>query len=312
MKKIHDCGQFSIFDFQTHGIPPKAERRIRQPHILTLKTPRQITKAIIPAAGLGSRVQSLAKDQPKEMLPIGGRPMISYVVQEAALSGLDELYVILNKNKDPLLRYLKSEDVMRDIREGHGQNIPPLRFTFVDQPTPAGSGDAIYEARELIGDESFALMMPDFIFFGDTPALQQLIPLYEHYGCDIVGLIEVKDKEAMGFGNVGIVQGEEEEKEIVVIHSLSGKTPDPLIVKEAKGFLKAVPRWILGPDFFSYLERTKVEGEWDDTPALQMLCREKEVVGKILEGRGFDVGNPVGYEAAETFTAQLDAAGKRW
>lgn len=257
-------------------------------------------------------MQSLTKDQPKEMLPIGGRPMISYAIEEAVLSGLEELYLVINKNKEPLRRYLESGDMMRGIREGHGQNILPPRLTFIDQPTPAGSGDAIYRARELIGDEPFALMMPDFVFFGDTPALGQMIPLYEQCKSDIVGLLSLRGKEVKGFGNVGIVQGEEREQGIVVINSLSGKTPDPLIVKEDKGVLKAAAHWILGPDFFSYLERAKGKGEWDDTPALQMLCRKKEVVGKILEGRGFDVGNPMGYQAAEAFTAQLDASSKRW
>jgi len=280
--------------------------------LFTLKEKRQLRKAIIPAAGMGTRVQSLAQDQPKEMLPIGGRPMISYVIQEAALSGLKELYIVINKRKDPLRRYLESEDVKRDIREDHGQNIPRLRLTFIDQPTPAGSGDAIYRANELIGDEPFTLMMPDFVFFGDIPALKQLIPLYEQCGCDIVGLLPLQGKEAEAFGNVGIVQGKEKEARVVAIRSLSPKVSTPLILREDERILKAVPRWILGPHFFEYLERARVpHGEWDDTPALQMLCEEREVLGKILEGKGFDVGNPVGFQSAEAFAVNLDAGTKR-
>ena len=273
-----------------------------------------ITKAIIPAAGMGTRVQSLTQDHPKEMLPVGGRPMISYAVQEAALSGLKELYIVINTSKDSLRRFLESEALQHILRsEKRYKDISLPHLTFVNQPTPEGSGDAIYRVRELIGDESFVLMMPDFILFGDTPTLGQLIPLYERCGCDIVGLLSVQGREGEGFGNVGIVQGEEIEPGVMAIHSLSGKTPDPLIVKEGERVLKAVARWILGPYFFEFLERARVpHDEWDDTPALQMLCREKEVVGKILEGRGFDVGNPLGYQAAEAFTAQLDASGKRW
>ena len=134
-------------------------------------------------------MQHLSGDQPKEMIFFGGKPLISYTIQEAALSGLKELYIVINARKDALRRYLESEAMKRDIRVGHGQNIPPLRLTFIYQPTPVGSGDAIYRARELIGDESFALMMPDFVVFGDTPALGQLIPLYEQCERDIVGLI---------------------------------------------------------------------------------------------------------------------------
>jgi UTP--glucose-1-phosphate uridylyltransferase len=245
------------------------------------------------------------------MLPIGGRPMIFYAILEAALSGLEELYIIINSRKNTLRRYLESEDMKRDIQASHGQNIPHLSFTFVDQSSPLGSGDAIYRARELIGDEPFALMMPDFVFFGDIPALRQLIPFYERFGCDVVGMLLLQREEAKGFGNVGIVQGEERDPGIVSVHSLSGKVSGPIIIKANEHIRKTAPRWILGPHFFSYLERIKVEGEWDDTPALQLLCAEREVKGRILQGDGFDVGNPRGYQAAESFAAHLDAGSER-
>jgi UTP--glucose-1-phosphate uridylyltransferase len=277
-----------------------------------LKARKQLRKAVIPAAGMGTRVQEMTHGLPKEMLPIGGRPMISYAIREAALSGLEELYIVINKQKAALRRYLESADLAKAIRsDWRGQEISLPSLTFIDQPVPLGSGEAIFRARALIGEEPFALMMPDFIFFGRTPALAQMIPLYERFDRDIVGLIEVNSKEAEGFGNVGIVQGQEGRAGVVAIHSLSGKMSTPLIVREGEQVLKAVPCWILGPHFFEYMEKTKGKGEWDDTPALQMLCTEREVFGRILDGRGFDVGNPVGYEAAKAYAAQLDARGKR-
>jgi UTP-glucose-1-phosphate uridylyltransferase len=97
----------------------------------------------------------------------------------------------------------------------------------------------------------------------------------------------------------------------VSVHSLSGKVSGPPIIKANEHIRKAAPRWILGPHFFSYLERTKGKSEWDDAPALQLLCTEQEVVGKVLQGNGFDVGNPVGYQAAEAFAAHLDAGNER-
>lgn len=246
-------------------------------------------------------MQPLAQGLPKEMLPIGGRPMISYAIQEAVLSGQEELYIIINECKDALRRYLESKDMKRHIQKGHNQKIPPLSLTFIDQPTPVGSGNAIYRAKELIGDEPFALMMPDFVFFDHTPPLSQMLPIFERFNCDIVGLLFLQGKETEGFGNVGIVQGEEREPGIVSVRSLSSKVLGPLILREGERILKAVPRWILGPHFFSYLERTKENGEWDDTPALQLLCTEREVLGKVLQCRGFDVGNPVGYQNADAF-----------
>ena len=250
----------------------------------------KIRKAVFPVAGLGTRFLPATKAIPKEMLPIGGRPMIFYAIQEAILSGIEELYIIINSRKDTLHRYLESEDMKRDMQKGQGQDIHSLSLTFIDQPKPEGSGDAIYRARELIGEEPFALMMPDFIFFGDTPALRQLIPIYERFKCDVTELLALQREEAERFGNVGIVQGEEEAPGVVAIRSLSSKSSDPLILNEDDQVLKAVPRWILGPHFFSYLEKTKGEGEWNDTPALQLLCTEREVRGKVLQGRGFDVG----------------------
>jgi len=250
-------------------------------------------------------MHSLARGQIKEMLLIGGKPMISYAVCEAVLSGLEELYIVVNERKESLRRYLESEQLQKDLQaEGWKGRTFSLRLTFIDQPAPLGSGEAIYRVRELVGEEPFALMMPDFIFFGRTPALDQMIPLYQRFELDTIGVLSLGAREAKGFGNVGIIEKRERKPGVVEVRGLSGKHPGALILKEDKKILKGVGRWILGPHFFSYLERTKGwEEEWDDTPALQMICEEREVMGKVLEGRGFDVGNPVGYRAAQRFAA---------
>jgi UTP--glucose-1-phosphate uridylyltransferase len=291
-------GQISIIDFQILISPLKPKQHLR--------------KAIIPAAGMGTRVQEMTHGLPKEMLPIGGRPMIFHSIQEAALAGLEELYIVVNEHKPALRQYLESEDLTKAIRfDQRGQGISLLSLTFIDQPLPLGSGEAIFRAREQIGEEPFALLMPDFVFFGDTSGLAQLIPLYERFDADIVGLLPLQGKEAAGFGNVGIVQAEEQEPGVMTISDISGKIVAPLILGSEERVLKAAPRWILGPHFFAYLERTQGEGEWDDTPAVQLLCTEREVFGQMLDGRGFDVGNPVGFEAAAAYAAQLDARDKR-
>jgi UTP--glucose-1-phosphate uridylyltransferase len=270
----------------------------------------RIRKAIVPAAGRGSRMLSLAMGQPKEMLSIGGRPMIYYAVCEAALSGVEELFIVINDCKKTLRSYLESEEIKMDLQaKSTGNEISSLKLTFVEQPTPSGSGDAICRVRELIGEEPYALMMPDFLFFGSIPALKQMIPVYCQFGRDTVGVITLEGEEAIGFGNVGIIEGREGKGGIVEIYSISGKVQDPLILKEDERILKGVGRWILGPHFFSYLEEVKgKEEEWDDTPALQLNCEERGVLGKILEGTGFDAGNPLGYKAAEAFAQrELDA-----
>jgi UTP--glucose-1-phosphate uridylyltransferase len=270
----------------------------------------RISKGVIPAAGLGSRMLSLGMEHPKEMLPLGGKPMIYYAVCEAALSGVEELYIVINDRKKSIRSYLESEEIKRDLQAKSTENeISSLKLTFVEQPIPSGSGDAIYRVRRLIGEEPFALMMPDFLFFGSIPALKQMIPVYCQFERDTVGVLHLKGEEAIGFGNVGIIEGREGEGGIVEIRSISGKVQDPLILKEDERIFKGVGRWILGPHFFSYLEEIQGSGEeWDDTPALQLNCKEKGVLGKVLEGTGFDAGNPLGYKAAEAFVQrELDA-----
>lgn len=261
---------------------------------------QRVKKGVVPAAGLGTRLYPISEAQPKEMLPIGGRPMIYYTVLEAALSGLEEMYIVVNEQKDSLRRYLERGELEKDLQEqGEGSRIYSPHITLVDQPALLGSGEAIYRTKDMLGEEPFALMMPDRLFFGFYPALTQMIPVYGRFRQDILGVLTLGAREAEGFGNVGILEATELEQGIVEIHGFSEKLEGPLILKEGETVLKHAGRSILGPHFFTYLERIRggIE-EWDDTPAVQAMCREGQVIGKVLEGTGFDVGNPIGYRAA--------------
>jgi UTP--glucose-1-phosphate uridylyltransferase len=240
----------------------------------------------------------MTRANPKEMLPIGGRPMIYYTVLEAALSGLEELYVVVNNQKKALCRYLEGGGLEKDLQEANEGLTPPL-ITFVDQPVPLGSGEAIYRTREMIGQDPFALMMPDRIFIGSRPSLAQIIPTYERFHQDTLGILPVDAGQAKGFGNVGLLEVGQLDQGIVEIHGFSSKSKDPLVLEEGKTILKFAGRAIFGPHFFTYLEKTRAtREEWDDTPAIKAMCQERKVLGKILEGTGFDVGNPIGYSAA--------------
>jgi UTP--glucose-1-phosphate uridylyltransferase len=227
--------------------------------------------------------------------------MIYYTVHEAALSGLEHLYIVINKNKPSLQRYLESEELETDLQgEGRGNRVSIPRITFIDQPAPFGSGDAIYRTKEMIGQEPFALMMPDFLLFGSSPAMSQMIPSYERFRKDMVGVLILGSTEAEGFGNVGIFQPTPLEEDIVEVYGISEKLKTPLMPKNGKKIHKTVGRYILGWHFFSYLERVRPRiGEWDDASAFRALCKERKVMGKILKGTGFDVGNPIGYRAAK-------------
>jgi UTP--glucose-1-phosphate uridylyltransferase len=152
----------------------------------------------------------------------------------------------------------------------------------------------------MIGEEPFALMMPDFLLFASSPALSQMIPLYDRFRKDIVGVLTLGAREAEGFGNVGIFQPTPLEDDIVEVRGISEKLKTPLMLEDGKIIHKAIGRCILGPHFFSHLERVRpLKGEWDDAPAFRALCKERKVIGKILLGTGFDVGNPSGYRAAK-------------
>jgi len=227
--------------------------------------------------------------------------MIYYAILEAAICGLEHIYIVINKKKASLRRYLESNALRKDLQEGgKGMSICIPHITFVDQPTPLGSGEAIYRTREMIGEEPFALMMPDFLLLGPSPALKQMMPLYERFEQDVVGVVILGATEAEGFGNVGIFEPLPLEKGIVEVHAVSSKSRIPLILSEGETVHKAIGRCIFNPHFFLYLERLKdgVE-EWDDAPAFQFMCEERKVIGKTLEGTGFDVGNPVGYRIAK-------------
>jgi UTP--glucose-1-phosphate uridylyltransferase len=262
---------------------------------------QRIKKAVVPAAGLGTRLHPITKGRSKEMLPIKGRPMIFYTVQEAALSGMEHLYLVINKGKGSLRRYLESDELQNDLqREGRENRATVPHITFIDQPAALGSGEAVYRTRDEIGQEPFALMMPDFLLFGSSPALSQMTPLYERFGRDIVGVLALSAVEAEGFGNVGIFQPRWLDVDVVEVRGVSRKLKTPLMPKDGETIYKAIGRCLFGPHFFSYLERVRpLRGEWDDAPAFRALCMERKIIGKILEGTGFDAGNPMGYRAAK-------------
>jgi len=219
--------------------------------------------------------------------------MIYYTLREAVLSGVEEVYIVVSRRKGPLWRYLEGEWA-RDL-EGQGGDLP--RLELIEQPEPKGSGEALWRVRELVENGPFAWMMPDFVLFGDRPPLVQMLEAFGRYGADVVGLLEITKGRERLFGNVGLVKGEFLSEGVMVIKDLSGKAPGTLPMGGERVY-KAVGRWILSPSIFPLLLQTRGKGEWDDTPALQELCRRQRVLGVLLKGEGFDVGNLAGYRAA--------------
>jgi UTP--glucose-1-phosphate uridylyltransferase len=269
----------------------------------------RVRKAVIPAAGMGKRLYPLTKSTPKELLPIGQRPMICWCIQEAFQSGIEEIGVVVRTGKKRIRNYLTSpsksngfgpEEVLRKALKRDA-------LIFIDQPEPRGSGEALYRSRCFVGSEPFAVMMPDFVLFNSRPAMGQIIEALGERETPAVGFLQLNQKMARMFGNVGILETKRVRGPLHRITRLSDKRPGVLDLGKGTQVSKAVGRQILYPDFFDTFEAISWESEkeLDDVPVIQRLVQVKEVFGVHLSGCGFDVGNRNGYDAANHFLRSL-------
>lgn len=259
----------------------------------------RIKKAVIPSAGLGTRLLPLTKAVPKELLPVGRFPMIHWCVVEAALSGIEEVIIVIRSGKEAIKSYFM-DDIDASVSKTTPFNEPGrlrdmMGFRFVYQNRPRGPGDALLEAKSAIGDRPFALMYPDDVFPGKTPALRQLIDVFEETGEMVTGLIRVPAEEEHTFANCGGVDVYPIDGDIFRITSLHDKGPGHFAVKE-QGEVRWTGRHILTPEFLEHLKRTDDGGdELDDVAAFQSLIGKAGMLGKLIDGEVFDVGNLDGY-----------------
>lgn len=258
-----------------------------------------VRKAIIPAAGLGTRFLPATKAQPKEMLPIIDTPTIQYVVQEAVDSGIDDILIISGKGKRTIedhfdrnfeleSRLAKKEDesfyneVMRiaDMANIH----------YIRQKEVNGLGDAIYHAKQHVGDEPFAVLLGDTVVNSVIPVTQQLIDSYEQYRCSIIAVEEVpKDKVS----RYGIAGGKNISEKLMEVQSLVEK-PSP---EQAPSNLAIAGRYILTPEIFRAIENTpKGKGnEVQLTDALHLLMKREMLIANTIEGKRYDIGNKLDF-----------------
>ncbi len=271
----------------------------------------KVKKAVIPAAGLGTRLLPVTKSVPKEMFPIRTNPMIQFSVEEAVECGIDVICIVINKRKEVIREYFTSWDE-RKFASGKEKRLEKLRKTvesckinFLYQEEPLGCGDAILITRDFVGTEPFALLMPDNIsFHKGRPPLSRIVEVFEKHKKDTIGLIEIKEQEAKTFGNVGRIDYERK-NDIYLIKRIYSKGEGYFRLKGKGSVIRTVGKAVVLPHFFYYIERVKESiegGELDDVPAWQLLVKEKEVLGVLLKERIFDVGNPMGYVSAITST----------
>ncbi len=252
-------------------------------------------KAVIPAAGLGTRFLPITKSSPKEMLPIIDRPAIQYVVEEAINSGIEDIVIVTGRGKEAIERYFDMAYELERVLEERGEmeKLQEVRrisemasIFFVRQKMPLGLGHAIYVAKNHMGEESFAVLLGDDIIVADKPCIKQLREIHKKYGCSVVAVQEVEKEDVRKYG---IVEGEEVEKGVYRIERMIEK-PSP---EETASRNAIMGRYILTPAIFKCIERTEPgkKGEIQLTDALNLLLEKEDIYAYEFRGRRYDLGN---------------------
>lgn len=274
----------------------------------------KVRKAIIPAAGLGTRFLPATKAQPKEMLPIVDKPTIQYIVEEAVASGITDIMIVSGRGKraieDHFDKSYELEETLAKKNKNHAlkevQQISNLaNIHYIRQKEPLGLGHAIWVARRFIGDEPFAVLLGDDIVHSENePCLKQLINMFNQYQCSIVGVQEVADDDISKYGIIRPKSSTEVSKKVFSIDSLVEKPRK----EEAPSNLAIMGRYVLRPEIFSILENlpTGAGGEIQLTDAINTLNIAQDTIAYQFDGIRYDVGDKIGF-----IKAQLDFALQR-
>lgn len=261
---------------------------------------KKIRKAIIPAAGLGTRFLPATKSQPKEMLPIVDKPTIQYIIEEAIASGIEEILIITGRNKKCIEDHFdKSVELEMELKKHNKiellevvQDISEMvDIHYIRQKEPKGLGHAISCAKTFVGDEPFAILLgDDIVYNSEKPCLKQLIDCYDEYKTSILG-VQTVDKENVS--KYGIVDVIEIEGRVCKVKGLIEKPA----VDEATSNMAILGRYIVTPKIFDILDNTK-PGKGNEiqlTDALLKLMDEEAIYTYNFEGRRYDVGDKLGY-----------------
>jgi len=260
----------------------------------------KVKKAVIPAAGLGTRLLPITKSMPKEMLPIVDKPVIHYVVEEAIKAGIDDILIITGKGKRAIEDYFdRSFELEYYLRErGKLEELKQIEeigemidIYYVRQKKPLGLGDAILHAEKHVNGEPFAVLLGDDIVIDKNPAIKQLMEIFERFNTPVLGVEKVSWENVRRYG---IVDGREIQKGLYEVKDLIEKPSK----EEAPSNIAIVGRYVLTPEIFDALREVKPGkgGEIQLTDALRILLNKgTEIYGKKVEGRRYDVGDKFGF-----------------
>ena len=260
----------------------------------------KVRKAIIPAAGLGTRFLPATKAQPKEMLPIVDKPTLQFIIEEAIESGIEEILIITGRNKSSIENHFdKSVELELELeKSGKVELLEEVRkisdmvnIHYIRQKEPKGLGHAINCAKSFIGNEPFAVLLGDDIVFNpDKPCLKQMIEAYNEYKTTILGVQEVADEDVCKYG---IVEGKHIEDRVYKVKGLVEKPS----IKDAPSNVAILGRYIINPAIFEILEHTKPGkgGEIQLTDGLKELAKIEAMYAYNFEGKRYDVGDKQGF-----------------
>ncbi len=258
-----------------------------------------IRKAVIPAAGFGTRFLPATKSQPKEMLPIVDTPVIQYVVEEAVASGITDILMVIGKGKRAIEEHFDRNFQLEDQlhRQGKTRELELVQrvsdiaeIHFVWQKEMKGLGDAVRCARHHVGNEPFAVLLGDTVIGSERPATQQLIDVYQHYRGSVVVLEEIAREQVNRYG---VLKGRALNENLYQVEDFVEK-PSP---EEAPSNLAFAGRYIFNPEIFDYLERTQPGkgGEIQLTDAMRAMVQDQAMYGCKLAGKRFDIGHKQGF-----------------
>ena len=274
----------------------------------------KVRKAVIPAAGLGTRMLPATKTVPKEMLPMVDKPVIQYIIEEAVASGIEDILIVTNRAKSAMDDYFDyyPELETRLNQAGKDKELAEVRgaadlanIFYVRQKETKGLGHAIGRARRFVGDEPFAVLLGDDIMRAKKPVTLQLVEAAEKYGASAVGVQRVATEAISRYSSVKIAPLEER------VFSVSDMNEKPSPEQMFSNYAN-LGRYVLTPDIFDILERVKpgYGGEIQLTDGLRELCQNSRMVAVDFEGRRYDTGNLNGFlEATIDFALDHPAAG---
>ena len=262
----------------------------------------KLRKAVTPVAGLGTRFLPATKTVPKELLPIVDIPSIQYVVQEAVDAGIEEIIFVTGRGKDAIEDHFDEAPELEQLltERGNHEMAKTLRriaemteVVSVRQKKPLGLGHAVLCARDLVGDEPFAVMLADDLIDAEVPAIRQLIKIFEETTESVIALMEVPQAEVQQYG---VIKGVEIKKRLYQVEA----TVEKPLAKDAPSRMAIIGRYVLRPEIFKILENLPPGrgGEIQLTDGLEQLVRERKIFGCEFVGDRYDIGDKFGFVRA--------------